>query len=251
MNPARLTFGIALRYLFCDAEAARIIAASRWSVLLGFGFIAIAALARAIGKPEITLIGLAAPFFAALATATCGYLALLFVYRTLPDGRGFLSLFGLYAMTAPTGWLLALPGEFLFGLETSRLIDLSILALISTWRVVVVIAALRAVVGVSWFTAATPILLGADMAMVPFLLMAHEGMGPALPEDAQLLAYLLGWSKEMAIISLPLLGFVGYRLRQGGEHSSPLVNFFGGQPTTGLLMATNATAFFFAVLCFS
>jgi hypothetical protein len=65
----------------------------------------------------------------------------LFVYRTLPDGRGFLSLFGLYAMTAPTGWLLALPGEFLFGLETSRLIDLGILALISTWRVVVVIAA--------------------------------------------------------------------------------------------------------------
>jgi hypothetical protein len=27
MNPARLTFGVALRYLFCDAEAARIIAA--------------------------------------------------------------------------------------------------------------------------------------------------------------------------------------------------------------------------------
>jgi hypothetical protein len=246
----RLNLSIALRYLLCDAEAARIIAASRWSVLLGLGFVAIAALARAIGKPEVTFVGLAAPFCAALLTATCGYLALLFVYRAKPDGRGFLSLFGLYAMTAPTGWLLALPGEFLFGLATSRLIDLGILALISTWRVVVVIAALRAVTGVSWTTAGLPILLGADLAMAPFLLIAKGDMGPALPEDAQLLAYLLGWSREMAIGALPLLLLAGFWLRQSGERATPLVDSSGGQPTLGLLLPANATAILFALLCF-
>jgi hypothetical protein len=127
-----------LRYLIGDRQAIRGLAASRWTLLIGFVFVLSAALAREydgkdlLHEPWHLLLPLGASLVAS---------ALLFAVAW---GRfqHYPAFLGLFWMTAPLAWLYAIPYERFLSPGDAVRANLLTLAVVSVWRVALMVRVL-------------------------------------------------------------------------------------------------------------
>lgn len=90
--------------------------------------------------------------------------------RLPPLIAGSLTFLGLYWMTAPLAWLYAIPFERWTAPATALRLNMMLLALVSIWRVVLIIRVIRVVYGAGplWHVAATVLMFGDAVMLLAF-----------------------------------------------------------------------------------
>jgi hypothetical protein len=135
---SRMGIRTLLRYLIGDRQAILDLAASRWTLLVGFVFVLSAALAREydgkdlLDEPWHLLLPLGASLVAS---------ALLFAVAGSPLRR-YPAFLGLFWMTAPLAWLYAVPYERFLSPADALRANLLTLAVVSVWRVTLMVRVL-------------------------------------------------------------------------------------------------------------
>jgi hypothetical protein len=161
--------GTVVRFLFGDRQAIVDIATSRCALWVGGLFVLSAGFAREYNQEDL-LHGpwyLMVPLAASLATSLVLFallaLAANFWSTTtvpfLPYYRAFLSL---YWMTAPLAWLYALPVENYLSAADSVRVNLSLLGIVSLWRVLLITRAAAVLFGASYLAVFFLVMLFAD-----------------------------------------------------------------------------------------
>lgn len=138
-----------MRYLIGDRRAILELAASPWSVAIGFLFVLSAGLAREYDGEDL----LHQPWYALLpvaASLVASFVLYFFVVAGVvwrgrvrpPFLAGYPSFLGLFWLTAPLAWLYAVPYErFLSPFDAARA-NLLTLAVVALWRVLLMIRVL-------------------------------------------------------------------------------------------------------------
>lgn len=141
--------GTWIRYLFGQAEAIFKVAGSRSALWTGIALVLLTAIARNYDQTFISenpILWLLGPLLFSIVSGSWLYLVIYagFARRRMyapgdpmptPDG-GWPSFMGLFWMTAPIAWLYAIPVErFLDSVSAARA-NVTLLALVSLWRVV-------------------------------------------------------------------------------------------------------------------
>lgn len=152
-----------------DSEAILAIASAKGVLGIGALFVLSAALAREYDGADLLAEPwhLVVPFVASLATSLLLFCLLYGVGKlrgigAVPFGRTYLRFLGLYWCTAPLAWLYAIPVEaWLPPLEAIE-INLALLAIVSAWRVCLMICIVRALFGTGNIAAWPVVLLFAD-----------------------------------------------------------------------------------------
>lgn len=139
-----------LRYLTGSREAIRAIAGNRHALWVGFLFVLSAGFAREYDGEDL----LHEPWYVVIpVAASLGTSFLLFlvaygivnvkVWETLPSfGSTYLSFLGLFWMTAPLAWLYAVPYEQFLSPADAMRANLWTLAVVSAWRVALMVRVL-------------------------------------------------------------------------------------------------------------
>lgn len=152
-----------------DREEILRIASAKGVLGIGALFVLSAALAREYDGADLLAEPwhLAVPFVASLGTSLLLFCLLYGVGKLrgigdVPFGRTYLRFLGLYWCTAPLAWLYAIPVEaWLPPLEATE-INLALLAIVSAWRVCLMICVVRALFGTSSSAAWSVVILFAD-----------------------------------------------------------------------------------------
>ncbi|MEM7393206.1 MAG: hypothetical protein AAF492_12750 [Verrucomicrobiota bacterium] len=144
MSKSRLSLGLMLQYLIGRREAIETMASSRATIWLGFFFVLISGVAREYDQEYI--FHFITPFFYPLFfSVPLAFAFFVFVYQVyvLKDTgerfafwKSWWSFLGLFWMTAPLAWLYALPVEWFLDSVTAVKVNLLLLGIVATWRVV-------------------------------------------------------------------------------------------------------------------
>jgi hypothetical protein len=219
-----MSIGTLFRYLIGNRDAILTKAADRRYLGVGFLFVLSAALAREydgkdlLHEPWHLFIPVGASLAASLLLSL---LVLSLTFRHLSGVWGFmrlyLSMLGLFWMTAPLAWIYAIPFErFMTPVEAMRA-NLWCLALVSVWRVLLMMRVIQVLTGCGWFTAVAVVMFFADVvafvagALIPmpiplFLYMGGVRITPEMAFVRHVKADLLFWGG----CSLPvwIIGYV-------------------------------------------
>ena len=156
-----------LHFLIGKEDAIRKLAKSKSSLYLGAFFVLIAGIAREYDQEYIPENGILflVPFIASFVMCSVLYILSLLYFRKrenqprLGSFRTYLSLFWL---TAPCAWIYALPVEAWFEPLTALKINLSLLAIVAVWRVLLFTRIIEVLTGVNIisliFAISTPII---------------------------------------------------------------------------------------------
>lgn len=160
-------------FFFGRRDAIERIAACPRAVVVGLLFVLSAGLAREYDAEDL----LAEPYHvflplaASLATSVGLYLLLSLAARCWQNlghwQLGYLRFLGLYWMTAPLAWLYAIPVERFLSPYDATLANLVLLAVVATWRVVLMVRVVAVLFRGRLLAAATVVLFFADLIVVP------------------------------------------------------------------------------------
>jgi hypothetical protein len=169
-------------YLAGRRSAILEVASNRGALIVGALLVLSAALARNYDQASLTneprrLLG---PFAASLAISGPLFLTIYGIARwkgmeSPGIGRAYLSFLGLYWMTAPLAWLYGIPYEaFLSPVEAVRA-NLWTLALVSAWRVALMVRVVSVVFNIRVRAAVPLVMLVADIAALTALHLVPQG----------------------------------------------------------------------------
>jgi hypothetical protein len=206
-------------FLAGDRAAILDLAASRWTLPIGFLFVLSASLARnydgadLLHEYKVLTHGLAASIVNSLilfmVVHTCAEARREPHHPPLPHfGRAYLVFLGLFWMTAPMGWLYGIPFERMYEAPVDAIrANLWLLALVSIWRVVLITRVLAVLWGTGFGSLIFLVLVFADIAvfaaahMMPTPLIDFMGGLQHSEEDALvggLTFALMFWSVLLA-----------------------------------------------------
>lgn len=162
------------QFLFCDADAIRMLANNRSTIWLGLLFVMSAAIAREydgedlLYEPWYLLI----PFAASLVTSFLLYIVITLLawrHNVRSQYLSYRSFLGLYWMTAPLAWLYGIPVERLGSEETAVQLNILFLAVVAFWRVILIIRVIAVLYGANLEDVTPVVLLFADSVMLTML----------------------------------------------------------------------------------
>lgn len=150
-----------LLFLIGHKGAIQRIASSPWALLVGVILVYTAGIARHYDfhQLHIETKWMWAPFLVVLVSS---FLIYMFLHISFYNNDGtkemkpfmsqYLSFLGLFMMTAPIAWLYAIPIEHLWPKQplACAKFNIALLAIVSLWRVVLMILVVRFVTGVDW-----------------------------------------------------------------------------------------------------
>jgi hypothetical protein len=204
------------KFLIGNRQAILDIAASRTSVYVGLLFVLAAGLAREYDGEDLRSEPwhLLLPLGASLVTSALLYVllkALLWLRGGEADGRklSYRELLSLYWMTAPLALLYGIPVERFLSAGDATRANLTLLGIVSLWRVLVMTRALSVVYQVSFFRALFPLMLFADsvalalLSISPRPIMSIMG-GIRLSESEQVLHNVSFTVNVLGFLSLPI-----------------------------------------------
>lgn len=157
-------------YLLGNRAAILQVAATKHALWLGLLFVLSAGFAREydgedlLHEPWHLLI----PLGASLATSTLLFAVIWIVFhgwRTFPRGK-YAEFLTLYWMTAPLAWIYAIPVERFLDARTAMIVNLCLLAIVSVWRVVLIIRVISVLFDTSMLRVAWPVTLFADSLLI-------------------------------------------------------------------------------------
>ena len=167
-----ITVRTLLAYLLGDAAAIRRVAAHPRSLWVGLAFVLAAGFAREYDGEDLLRAPwhLVLPLVASLATSFVLYLVLhLAAFRKLEPHEtrtsflaGYRAFLALYWWTAPLALLYALPVEHMMGPGAATRINLTLLAIVATWRVVLITRATSVAWQAPFGAVLCPVMLFAD-----------------------------------------------------------------------------------------
>lgn len=162
-----------LRFLSGHRDAIERVAACPRAVFVGLLFVLSAGLAREydaedlLAEPHHVFV----PLAASLATSFGLYLLLSLAARCWQNlghwWLGYARFLGLYWMTAPLAWVYAIPVERFLSPYDATLANLSLLAVVAMWRVVLMVRVVMVLFQGRLLAAATVVLFFADLIVVP------------------------------------------------------------------------------------
>lgn len=175
----RLTPATLVRFLLGGPASIAQVATSRGSLPLGAILVLSAALAREYDHADLLHQPwwLLVPLAASVVSSLLLYLLVAGVARrrssTMPTfWRGYGSLLACYWLTAPLAWLYAIPVErFLSEVDAARA-NLTLLALVAAWRVLVITRVVQVLFQTGWFAAFWLVMLFADTLVLVVLYFA-------------------------------------------------------------------------------
>jgi hypothetical protein len=218
-------------FLVGDRAAILDLAASRWTLSIGFLFVLSASLARnydgadLLHEYKVLTHGLAASivnsFILFSVVYTCAEARREPHHPPLPHfGRAYLVFLGLFWMTAPMGWLYGIPFERMYEAPVDAIrANLWLLALVSIWRVVLITRVLAVLWGTGFGSLIFLVLVFADIAvfaaahMMPAPLIDFMGGLQHSEEDALvggLTFSLMIWSVVLAPV-LAIAALIGLK----------------------------------------
>lgn len=152
-----------LGYIFGRGEAIRAVAENRATLWTGIALVLLTSIARnydqtfILEKPFLWLFG---SLLFSLVSGTWLYLIVYgwFVRRTVGDANGkpefwgrWRTFMGLFWMTAPVAWLYAIPVERFFDSLTAAKANLTLLAIVSLWRVILMTRVIQYLTKARWY----------------------------------------------------------------------------------------------------
>jgi hypothetical protein len=173
-----LTPWVIIRALFFSRSAVRVIASTRWSLLVGALLVFSSSLARnydgadLLRESDVLLHGIVISTVNAMMLFALAYLAFGGREGGVPFVRGMLAFVGTFWMTAPSAWLYGIPYErFLDPLESLNA-NAATLALLSVWRVALASRALSVVFDVPARRAVFLVLLFSDVVLLAAMFLS-------------------------------------------------------------------------------
>ncbi|HEX5791100.1 MAG TPA: hypothetical protein VFY13_08090 [Luteolibacter sp.] len=166
-----------LLYLFGHRGAIERIAATPWAWVVGVVLVLSAGIARnydhldLLCEPE----WIWGPFAASLVSTVFIYLWLDHLLRRKSDevweetphgGRSFLTFINLVWLTAPCAWLYGIPFESFTDLVTATKWNIFLLALVSLWRVFIIVRAVTVLIKAPWYRVLLFVLVPAALEMM-------------------------------------------------------------------------------------
>jgi hypothetical protein len=214
------------RYLCGDARAIHSVATSSVAIPVGAVLVLLTGIARNYDQSywresPFWLIGpLLFSFFSGSFLFVAVYQT--YVRRHLPPGplpptaRQYHSFMGLFWMTAPIAWLYAIPVERFFDSYAAAQANLTLLAIVSLWRVLLMARVVSVLNGAHFLWSLGWVLVGAalEVVMVVFcggpasskgLLAAMGGMRNAPEEDLMLRALSTAWMGAWLVLAVVLI----------------------------------------------
>lgn len=207
-----------IRFLFGDAEAIRVVAATNWSIVIGAIFVFSAGLARTWRRKDLWSEPkwLITPFLASLVTSSIFALMLsVWRYRLTDLPNLFPTILGLFWMTAPLAWLYGFPFERCGDRARSIKYRMWTLFVVSMWRVALMIRAVAVVYGVSASDSILFVLMFAGIVAIatlfkklpkrptnaPSIFLGMGSLTPETPREVALVDQVFG-------CAIPILGLV-------------------------------------------
>jgi hypothetical protein len=241
------------------------VASNRRALIVGALLVLSAALARNYDQASLTnepwrLLG---PFAASLAISGPLFLTIYGIARwkgmeSPGIGRAYLSFLGLYWMTAPLAWLYGIPYEaFLSPVEAVRA-NLWTLALVSAWRVALMVRVVSVVFNIRVRAAVPLVMLVADIAaltalhLIPLpIISVMGGINPANEVVAvnALLVKVVGWLTLGVWVALTAI--VAYSSGNVPEWQVPSQSELVGSSHGALIFSALIVAFWAAFLPFT
>jgi hypothetical protein len=226
----------AARYLFGNRSAIEAVAQSSAALPFGIGLVLLTAVARnydqnCIGESTLWLLG---PLLFSFASGAWLFFILydrcvkrFLTLEVQPEGVGqWRSFMGLFWMTAPIAWLYAIPVERFFDPIGAAKANITLLAIVSLWRVLLMARVISVVNDVPFLRALGWVLVGAalEVIIVVFLgglfggsfgkriLAGMSGMRNAPDETLLLNALGFSWNGAWVVlfVTLVLLGVFRY-----------------------------------------
>lgn len=168
-----MTLSTLPRYLLGRESAILEVIESRGVLLLGFLFVLSAGFAREydgedlVAEPWHVLI----PLAASVGSCAILYVLLILVARRdketpLRPGERFARFLGLYWMTAPLAWVYAIPVERWLSPADAMEFNLSLLAIVALWRVLLIGRAAAVLFGTKFWKTVFPVMLFGDVLML-------------------------------------------------------------------------------------
>ena len=268
-----MNFDTPILYLLGGREQILAIAADPWSLAIGAVLVLSAGFARHYARTDLSRQPwkLAIPLLA--STLSCLALWLLVsivggLTRNPPPSfwRGFLSLLGLYWMTAPLAWLYAIPFERWLSRGAAVRGRLWTLGIVAIWRVLLMIRVLHVTLDAHILSVAFLVILYGTLfagGLVVFTLNNREGVGPppiiihgmaaigpTVPFEDQIVDTFAKWLPIVAVLALPVsllglattLGCAAHWQFNDLRHSLPQ------PPTTGVILVAAASILFWALI---
>jgi len=202
-------------FLLGNRDAIQRIASSWWSLLIAALLVITAGIARnydhldLLHNPE----WIYGPFVASAITSICVFI-FLYPYlklRKVSRGMSYPSFMCIYWMTAPCAWLYAIPVEATTDLITATQWNIAFLAIVSVWRVLLMIRALMVLTGAGLSTCLIGVLFPASgiMCIGSFFkgisLVGIMG-GVRLPPHTELLVHAAKTTSMVSFILTLILG---------------------------------------------
>lgn len=255
-----------LLYLIGQRQAILEVASNRQSLGIGALLVLSAALAREYDGADLWR----APWHLIVpVAASSGAAFLLYVVVLIADWkktcrpltRGnplFLSILGLFWMTAPLAWLYAIPVERVLDPVGATQMNLAFLAIVSLWRVALMIRAIQVVLGWRFMQATSIVLLFASglaaalSHVTQFAIIGPMGGFRNVSDSELLIADVAGGVACISTLLVPLSWLAVYWLCIRGQRTDsppPALVVEGRHSTLGLwLLAVASIASWFIVL---
>lgn len=222
-----------LGYVFGRSEAIRAVAENRATLWIGIALVLLTSIARnydqtfILEKPFLWLFG---SLLFSVVSGTWLYLIVYgwFVRRAAGDANGkpefwgrWRAFMGLFWMTAPIAWLYAIPVERFFDSLTAAKANLTLLAIVSLWRVILMTRVIQYLTETRWYAVLLWVLFAAAMEILvvfffggAFAKALMEGMGGMRnsPEENLIMTSLAAvflvalWGAPVVLIAALILG---------------------------------------------
>lgn len=158
-----------LLFLIGNKAAIQRLAGTSWTILIGAILIITAGIAR--NYDHLYILGegewLYGPFVASLATSLIIFVISFMPFLLRPGSKHpYLTFLSLYWMTAPCAWLYAIPVESHTDILTATKWNVTFLAIVSIWRVTLMIRSIQVLTGESLLKSTCRILFPASVIMM-------------------------------------------------------------------------------------
>lgn len=184
-----MTIGTILRYQFGERRAIEEAANNRGTLITGFVLVLMTAVARNYDQTFIleSPLWLLGPVLFSLVSGTFFFLVLYFGFirrhlegpQEFPAQRQWRTFLGLFWMTAPIGWLYAIPVERFLSSYDAAKANLILLGVVALGRVLLMGRIISVVQGMDWKRAVGWVLIPAaiEVLVTIFLGLIFEGLG--------------------------------------------------------------------------
>ena len=217
------------RYLCGDARAIHSVAASSVAIPVGAVLVLLTGIARNYDQSywRESPFWLLGPLLFSFASGSFLFVAVYqtYVRRHLPPGalpptaRQYHSFMGLFWMTAPIAWLYAIPVERFFDSYAAAQANLTLLAIVSLWRVLLMARVVSVLNGAHFLRSLGWVLVGAalEVILVVFIgqifspqfgrriMAGMSGMRNAPEEDLMLRALGTAWMGAWLVLAVVLI----------------------------------------------